>query len=723
MKLSSTSHRFFAQAFLIASVLGLFLGSTMASAQSPERWQFPNLLDCLSIRDGKTGERVAWESLIQRLADADVVFLGETHDDDATHEFQLAVYRALLDRRENRVVLAMEMFERDVQPHLDAYLAGDIDEATFMGKSRPWGNYREGYRPLVELAKERKKPVVASNFPRPLRMKLMQAGDKGLEALGGDDRRLAPAELLPNSDLYWKRTDNATRGHAAFMPAANSPTDRLLSTQSLWDNSMGEACALAMANYPGHQVVHVNGGFHSEYWDGTASQVRQRLPNAKILTVAIRPVSNPQAAELRGAPVADFVAYVENRAKNLRDGHHHVVVGSEQPFLLYLPAWATDARRAPLLIWLADDGLGTKDSLAWWQANLADEVAIAILEPTHRQRERDLTISGRWFWSDRFPEDTATTIQAVERLWQYSLSRFPIDPQRVVIAGEGTGGTMAAAVALLTGRIDGKFVAWEPRQYAKLKDFPLPLLENWGSESPPHRQLAVIAGPEHEKWWADELQAYRSVGIDCAWRLLESDPWQRAAELPRQIRTALGVQQRSFSPMERKYFVAESGTPLERHWLRMLAMAKSTENTAIAVVDPQTAATLPASDRVEHWDLTIADLAERIPLCPGPFGGTTVLVVDAGEGGEGLEAWLRLEQEDPLTKRSRFHRLRIAKVGGQRNLANVLEKLQGENRKNVLIVPAQFYAGDDFMRGLERAAAPFGDSMTLHWLPGLGGSH
>ncbi len=711
----------FRRSLWVVFLLGLAVNSHMASAQSPEHWKFANLLDCLSIRDGKTRERVAWETLIERLADADVVFLGETHDDDATHEFQLAVYRALLDRCDDRVVLAMEMFERDVQPHLDAYLAGEIDEATFLGKSRPWGNYREGYRPLVELAKERKKPVVASNFPRTLRMKLMQAGDKGLDALG-DDRQLAPAELFPNTDLYWKRTDNATRGHSAFMPAANSSAERLLSTQSLWDNSMGEACVQALAKYPGHQVVHVNGGFHSEYWDGTAGQVRQRLPNAKILTIAIRPTSNPQAAELRGAPVADFVAYVENRAKNLRDGHHHVVVGSEQPFLLDVPAWATDSRPAPLLIWLADDGLGTKDNLAWWQANLGSEAAIAILEPTHRQRERDLTISGRWFWSDRFPEDTATTIQAVERLWQYSLSRFPIDPQRVVIAGEGTGGTMVAASALLTGRIEGKFVAWEPRQYAKLKDFPLPLLENWGSESPPHRQLSVTAGPEHEKWWADELQAYRSVGIDCAWRQIESDPWQRAAALPRQIKAAMGLPQRTFSPAERKYFVAASGTPLEHHWLRMLAMAKSTGNTAIAVVDPQTAAALPASDRVEHWGLSTAELAERIPLCPGPFGGTTVLVVDAGEGGEGLETWLRVEQEDPLTKRSRFHRLRIATVEGERSLANVLEKLLAENRKNVLIVPAQFYAADDFMRDLERAAAPFSDSMTLQWLPGLGGS-
>src|SRR5690349_22509367 len=46
-----------------------------------------------------------------------------------------------------------EMFERDVQPALDAYLAGRLSEKDFRAQSRPWGNYDTAYRPLIERAK------------------------------------------------------------------------------------------------------------------------------------------------------------------------------------------------------------------------------------------------------------------------------------------------------------------------------------------------------------------------------------------------------------------------------------------------------------------------------------------------------------------------------------------------------------------------------------------
>ena len=104
------------------------------------------------------------------------MFLGETHDDETTHRLELAVYEGLLQRKPRQVVLAMEMFERDVQQVLDDYLAGRIDEAAFLAQSRPWGNYHTAYRPLIELAKQTQGPVIASNFPRPLRPASVEQG-------------------------------------------------------------------------------------------------------------------------------------------------------------------------------------------------------------------------------------------------------------------------------------------------------------------------------------------------------------------------------------------------------------------------------------------------------------------------------------------------------------------------------------------------------------------
>ena len=74
------------------------------------------------------------------LADADVVVLGELHDSVAAHQVHLDLLHCLHAERKN-LVIAMEMFERDVQQVLLKYLAGLIDEQQFLAAARPPRNY------------------------------------------------------------------------------------------------------------------------------------------------------------------------------------------------------------------------------------------------------------------------------------------------------------------------------------------------------------------------------------------------------------------------------------------------------------------------------------------------------------------------------------------------------------------------------------------------------
>jgi hypothetical protein len=98
-----------------------------------------------------------------------------------------------------------------------------------------------------------------------------------------------------------------------------------------------------------------------------------------------------------------------------------------------------------------------------------------------------------------------------------------------------------------------------------------------------------------------------------------------------------------------------------------------------------------------------------------------VIVLDEQQAANNLDSWMGLEENDPLNRRSRFHRLRIATTTGERSLPAVLTKLQSEGRENILIVPAAFCADGTTMRALERMVRELGDRMTLQWLPGLGG--
>ena len=104
------------------------------------------------------------------------------------------------------------------------------------------------------------------------------------------------------------------------------------------------------------------------------------------------------------------------------------------------------------------------------------------------------------------------------------------------------------------------------------------------------------------------------------------------------------------------------------------------------------------------------------------FGHVEAVLDGSDEVVLGDAAWLEVEERDPLAKTSRFHRLRVATTSGERALDKTLATLLEENRKNVLIVPAEFCADGDTMRALEREVRELRDAMTLHWLPGLGGS-
>lgn len=690
-----------------------------ARAADREPWAAPPLEHVVSVRDGRTGARVGFEEMLDRLGEADAVFLGETHIDEATHRVELATYAGLLARRDGRVVLAMEMFERDVQPALDAYLSGTISEPVFLSQARPWSNYHTAYRPMIELAKSRRRPVVASNFPSTLRRTV---ASEGLAALDPKVRSLAPAELLANTPAYWRRVDNAVRGHASMMgPPAGADDPRLTDAQSLWDNSMGESCALALRAHPGHAVLHVNGGFHSEFWDGTARQFRLRAPDARIATMAVIPVANPSVEEIRGAPFADFVVFVEQRAQDVNEGKYAVFVPRKLEYALHVPPHATASARVPLLIWLCDEGETANDAFALWKDRVGEQCAIAVIEPPYRELQDDLVAGGRWYWPGSFAEDISALREGLERAAAFVLRHQPVDPARVCLGGEGTGATVASAVSLLSSQLEARALAFDPRRFAPIKDFPLPLPESRGDEPAPAKSLRVSVRDADTAWWTTELAEYRGVGFDADLASTAGDAWDAELRRENAVRGALGLELRAVPKDAPRAHVRVDG-PRARSWARRLADARSRDDGTLVALLAESPAKEAKSNEIA-LEVRAADCAQpgRLPLCPGPFGGSTVVVLPADVAPEEAAAWRALQEADPLAKASRFHRLLVAEASGERALPAVLAELAAKNRTNVLIVPATWCAGGDTMRALQRSVREFEDRMTVHWRPGLGG--
>jgi len=252
-----------------------------------------------------------FDPMIDDLASADVVFVGEQHDSANTHRLELALLQAI-GRRRGDVVLSLEMFERDVQEPLDHFLMGHAAEDEFLKDARPWPRYRTDYKPLVDLAVAKEWPVVAANVPRSIASEVSKGGLDVLQAKSAADRRLFAGDLqCPTDDVYFKRFGEAMGDHSGTA----GTTTHFYYAQCLKDETMAESIAQAytIAAMGGKRplVVHINGAFHSDFGQGTAARARRRLPGKRVVVVSMLPVEQmdvqaPDAAERRRG---DFLIY------------------------------------------------------------------------------------------------------------------------------------------------------------------------------------------------------------------------------------------------------------------------------------------------------------------------------------------------------------------------------------------------------------------------------
>lgn len=297
------------------------------------------------VYDSRKNKWIDFETLVQRANAMDIVFVGEQHDNTPGHVMELALLEGIARRRASSggpVTLSLEMFERDVQEPLNAYLSGNRDETSFLAASRPWPNYIPDYRPLVELSKAQKWPVVASNIPRPLASLVSRGGLKAFDTLSADVRgKQIAADISCPDDRYgklfkaWFSEAMNSAGHGAPAPSASVNADslkklavaaqateqRYYEAQCVKDETMGESVARALtdarARGNGALVVHMNGSFHTDYTLGTADRALRRSKGAKHMVITMLPtldLDNVDAKSMRKK--ADYIVYTVGKPES-----------------------------------------------------------------------------------------------------------------------------------------------------------------------------------------------------------------------------------------------------------------------------------------------------------------------------------------------------------------------------------------------------------------------
>ncbi|GFO70658.1 hypothetical protein GMLC_42370 [Geomonas limicola] len=236
----------------------------------------PKVGDILHI---PTGVLVTPEQMLSVAADARVVYVGETHDNPASHRLELDVLKAMEERHPGKAALGMEMFVRSQQPVLDRWVAGELDEKAFLRESHWFENWKMDfgyYRDLLVYAKEHRIPVIALNAEKDL---AQAVSNMPLEELSPELKA-----RLPEMDLG----DPYQRGMAESIFAGHSHgkmmMDGFVRAQTLWDETMAESAARFLTSPQGkdRHLVVIAGGNHVGHGFGIPRRVFRRIPTSYV---------------------------------------------------------------------------------------------------------------------------------------------------------------------------------------------------------------------------------------------------------------------------------------------------------------------------------------------------------------------------------------------------------------------------------------------------------
>ena len=242
---------------------------------------------CLSpaawtMLDGNQPRIISATAVLAAMAKRDVVLLGEQHDEDNDHRWQVQVLAALHAQRPN-MVIGFEMFPHRVQPALDDWVAGKLTVKEFVDQSEwasVWQIPIELYLPLFQFARINRVPMAALNIDAKLAKAVLE---KGWDAIPQGERegvgRPAPASEAYRDFLFeiYSAHPNPNGKDDMKVRKTDSAFGRFVESQTAWDRAMAEALVRYLR--PGSAaeqplVVGIMGSGHIRFGYGVPHQLR-----------------------------------------------------------------------------------------------------------------------------------------------------------------------------------------------------------------------------------------------------------------------------------------------------------------------------------------------------------------------------------------------------------------------------------------------------------------
>lgn len=284
-----------ARLLLAGALAGIFAGPVHADEGPacivPGHWQVPG------------GEVLPRAQAIEQAGRARVVLLGENHNDAAHHRWQLETLAALY-RLGPGLAVGVEMFPRRLQPVLDAWSRGELEEQAFLEKTewdKTWGFEPELYMPIFRFVRDHRIPLHALNVDR---SEVRKVSGGGWQALDEGLRTELGVPATPSND-YRDGLREIFDAHMGHLPEGHKPKDgdfeHFLEAQLLWDRAMAASIARQAEQ---RQVVGIMGSGHIRYGHGVPHQLRDLAVNSIYSLV---PLGSDEDCEDVRSGLADVV--------------------------------------------------------------------------------------------------------------------------------------------------------------------------------------------------------------------------------------------------------------------------------------------------------------------------------------------------------------------------------------------------------------------------------
>jgi uncharacterized iron-regulated protein len=243
-------------------------------------------------------QQVLLPQLLKDAEQSELVLIGEAHDNKVHHAIQLALIKALVEKKVP-IAIGLEMFEAESQQALDDWSAGKLSEQEFQAiYARNWSLDWNLYRDIFLFARDNHIPMAGLNVPKELVLKVSRDGYASLSA---DEKKRLPqgtscdlnnphTEFLKESFEEVFKHETKGRVFTYFCEA-----------QTVRNSGMAVNTERYLARHPGRKIVVLAGIWHAV--KNAIPEQLERNDNPLRNTVIL-----PQIPELKPADLTPDVA-------------------------------------------------------------------------------------------------------------------------------------------------------------------------------------------------------------------------------------------------------------------------------------------------------------------------------------------------------------------------------------------------------------------------------